>query len=129
MRLDYAHMPDMGCPAIKDTDIEYWMNCVLHFRRLETIHDGNRFFDLKRLGIEYEHWIGKDPKEMIPERIERLTWNDPRRALQIPQEVIAAGMQANEEGGNSEEPPFDLDNPGETPGLDPLPKSAVIEIK
>ncbi len=129
MRLNYEHMPDMGCPAIENTDIEYWMNCLLHFRRLENMHDGTRFFDLKRLGIEYEHWIGKQAKEMLPERIERLTWNDPRRAIQLPQEVIAAGMQPNIEGGNSDEPAFDLTEPGGFPALAPLSKSAVIEVK
>jgi hypothetical protein len=64
------------------------LDCVLHFRRLETIFDGMRWFDLKRYGIEISHKIGKD-------RVETLTWDDPRRALQIPQEVIQAGMEAN----------------------------------
>jgi len=65
-----------------------FIDCVLHFRRLETIFDGMRWFDIKRYGIEITHNIGKS-------RVEKLTWNDKRRALQIPQEVIAAGFQPN----------------------------------
>ncbi|MDR2622396.1 MAG: RagB/SusD family nutrient uptake outer membrane protein [Dysgonamonadaceae bacterium] len=64
------------------------LDCVLHFRRLETIFDGLRWFDIKRYGIEISHKIGKN-------RVETLTWDDPRRALQIPQEVIQAGMEPN----------------------------------
>lgn len=64
------------------------IDCVLHYRRIETVFDGFRWFDLKRYGIEITHNIDKT-------RVEVLTWNDDRRALQIPQEVIAAGMEAN----------------------------------
>lgn len=65
-----------------------YIQCVLHFRRIETIFDGNRWFDLKRYGIEFTHSIGRT-------QVETLTFNDPRRAIQIPQEVISAGMDAN----------------------------------
>ena len=64
------------------------MNCVLHFRRLETIHEGLRWFDIKRYGIEVRHKQGLKP-EMI------LKWNDPRRAIEIPPTVIEAGMAPN----------------------------------
>lgn len=69
-------------------EIEPYLQCVLHFRRIETIFDGYRWFDIKRYGIEVEHRIGKD-------RVEKLTWDDPRRALQLPASVIAAGMNPN----------------------------------
>lgn len=64
------------------------LDCVLHFRRIETVYDGYRWFDLKRYGIEIVHNIGKSVSDT-------LKWNDPRRALQIPQEVIAAGIEEN----------------------------------
>jgi len=63
--------------------------CALHFRRIETIFTGLRWFDVKRYGIEITHYIGKD-------KAIKLTWDDPRRALQLPAEVIAAGMEPNE---------------------------------
>ena len=65
-----------------------YIDCVLHFRRLETVFDGMRWFDIKRYGIEITHKIGKD-------RVEYLSWNDPRRAIQIPNEVISAGLTPN----------------------------------
>lgn len=68
--------------------IEPFIQCALHFRRIETIEDGLRWFDIKRYGIEIEHKIGKD-------RVETLTLNDPRRALQIPTDVLSAGFEPN----------------------------------
>ena len=65
-----------------------WLQCVQHFRRIETIHKGNRFFDLKRYGIEVTHKIGKD-------RVETLTVGDPRWAIQLPYEVWIAGLEKN----------------------------------
>ena len=67
---------------------EPFIHCILHFRRIETMFDGYRWFDLKRYGIEIKHNIGTS-------RVETLVYNDPRRALQLPQEVISAGMVPN----------------------------------
>ncbi len=64
------------------------VQCVLHLRRIETFEDGWRWMDLKRYGIEIEHKQGLNPVDL-------LTWDDPRRAIQIPQEVILSGLQAN----------------------------------
>lgn len=65
-----------------------FIHCVLHFRRIETMFDGYRWFDIKRYGIEIEHNIaGKG--------VDRLLYNDSRRAIQLPQEVISAGMEPN----------------------------------
>lgn len=60
----------------------------LHMRRIETFHDGLRFQDLKRYGIEITHKQGTDPED-------KLVWNDERRAIQLPQEVILSGMTPN----------------------------------
>ena len=65
-----------------------FVHCALHFRRIEGLHDGLRWHDLKRYGIEIEHVQGKDAPR-------KLVWNDDRRAIQLPQEVIVAGMTAN----------------------------------
>ena len=66
------------------------LQCVQHFRRIVTVHNGMRFFDIKRLGLEITHVIGKDS------RTETLTMLDPRKALQIPNEVISAGLEPND---------------------------------
>ena len=64
------------------------IHCVLHFRRIETMFDGYRWFDIKRYGIEIDHNIaGKG--------VDKLVYNDPRRAIQLPQEVISAGLEPN----------------------------------
>ena len=62
--------------------------CCLHFRRIETIHDGWRWMDIKRYGIEIEHTTEENGTD-------RLTWDDPRRAIQLSQRVIVAGLQPN----------------------------------
>lgn len=82
---------DEICPtekySLSDEKLPF-INCVLHFRRIETVFDGYRWFDLKRYGIEFSHKIGRT-------RVETMTKLDPRRALQIPAEVISAGMEPN----------------------------------
>lgn len=64
-----------------------YMNVINDYRRWETSYEGHRFFDLKRWGIEYSHVVGYEKTEY------KLTWNDPRRAFELPQEVIAAGLE------------------------------------
>jgi hypothetical protein len=78
----------MSSSFIVSEDIEPIVQCILHFRRIETVFEGLRWFDIKRYGIEITHYIGSDRREI-------LTWNDSRRAIQIPQDVIAAGIQEN----------------------------------
>jgi hypothetical protein len=65
-----------------------FVHCALHFRRIETLHDGLRWHDLKRYGIEIEHVQGKDPARI-------LVWNDDRRAIQLPQKIIKQGLTPN----------------------------------
>lgn len=77
--------PDFIVPA----NAVPYMNCINDMRRFETVFDGLRFFDLKRFGIEYSHSIGN------PAVVETLTWDDPRRAIEVPQEVLAAGLESS----------------------------------
>jgi len=78
----------MSSSFIVTSDQEPIVQCILHFRRIETIFEGLRWFDIKRYGIEITHYVGSS-------KIDHLTWNDERRAIQIPQDVIAVGMEAN----------------------------------
>jgi hypothetical protein len=57
--------------------------------------DGLRWFDIKRYGIEIQHAIGKSSN------IKTLTWNDSRRAIEIPQEVISSGIVPNQKTTNA----------------------------
>jgi len=66
-----------------------YVDCVLHFRRLERIFEGHRWFDIKRYGIELEHLIGHEATRIT------LTYDDDRRAIQIPSDVVGAGVEPN----------------------------------
>ena len=82
------HNQDMAADWVISAEQMPFVHCALHFRRIEGLHDGLRWHDLKRYGIEIEHVQGKDAPR-------KLVWNDDRRAIQLPQEVIVAGMTAN----------------------------------
>jgi hypothetical protein len=66
-----------------------YMNCLNEFRRFETMFEGLRFFDLKRWGVEWEHQVG------VTSEVLKLSGKDPRRAIEVPWEVISAGMQSS----------------------------------
>lgn len=70
-----------------------FMNAVNDYRRFENAYEGTRFFDLKRWGVEYTHRVGYSHRTHYDDIF--LRWDDPRRALEIPQEVIAAGHPAS----------------------------------
>ena len=87
---------DEVCPSPRyhlTADINPYMQCIQHFRRFEFFLRGLRWFDIKRLGISYSHVIGKDS------RVETLQVLDRRLAFQIPNEIIAAGIDPNKREG------------------------------
>lgn len=84
--LDY-NTTNMSPDFVISDAVAVYFHCAMDLRRFETVGDGLRFFDLKRFGIEYSHSIGKSGE------VRTLTWNDPRRAIEIPQEVISAGLE------------------------------------
>ncbi|MEI7502004.1 MAG: RagB/SusD family nutrient uptake outer membrane protein [Paludibacter sp.] len=78
--------------SIETGEQENFIDCVLHMRRILTIHQGLRWFDVKRYGIKiYRRTVDKTP--IIAQ--DSLLVNDPRRAIQLPQNVINAGITAN----------------------------------
>lgn len=85
---DWDFLTNMGFKQIPAENVKY-MNAINDMRRYETAYTGLRFFDLKRWGMEYSHEYG-------PENVKyEMKWNDPRRAIEIPQEVLAAGMTSS----------------------------------
>lgn len=74
--------------TVAEGDQENLIQCVLHLRRIERMHEGDRWYDVKRYGIEFAH--NRDGQED-----DVLLKEDPRRAIQIPQDVIQAGLAAN----------------------------------
>ncbi len=93
---------------------ECMLQAVIAMRRVETLHEGKRWFDVKRWGIEIpRRLMSGDGK---PESIsDWLTVDDQRRAIQIPQSVREAGYAPN---------PRETDN---NTGAMLLPKSYLLK--
>lgn len=70
------------------SDQENMIQFILHMRRCQMMQEGGRWCDIKRWGIEIAHNREGQP-------IDYLMLNDPRRALQLPADVISAGLTPN----------------------------------
>ena len=90
---------DEVCPSDKyhmTDEIEPYMQCVQHFRRIQLVHMGNRWFDIKRFGFTIQHDMGISDTYTLQVL-------DPRYAIQIPNEVIGAGLEPNPRVTNNAE--------------------------
>ncbi len=65
---------------------------LLQCRRILTIHQGERWFDIKRYGIEVIRYKLNDNGMTV---LDKLKTNDLRKVLQLPQEVIVSGLTPN----------------------------------
>jgi tetratricopeptide (TPR) repeat protein len=72
---------------------ENFLYCILQIRRTETIFEGLRWFDIKRFGIVV-HRRRLDANNVATVQ-DVLRVDDPRRAIQLPAEVINAGLAPN----------------------------------
>ncbi|MDO5419530.1 MAG: RagB/SusD family nutrient uptake outer membrane protein [Bacteroides sp.] len=71
---------------------ECFVYALLHLRRILMLHEGNRWFDIKRYGIEiYRRTVLGNEITVTDE----MKADDPRHAIQLPQSVITAGIEAN----------------------------------
>lgn len=82
---------DEVCPSQYQLTEEIlpYVQCVQHFRRIELVHTGMRWFDIKRFGLEITHNFG-------PTQVLKLKTLDRRYAIQIPTEVLSAGVEPND---------------------------------
>ncbi len=71
---------------------ENLIHAILHARRVTTLHEGQRWQDVKRYGIEIYRRNIKDGNVTIYDTMPK---TDPRRAIQLPSQVINAGIAAN----------------------------------
>lgn len=70
---------------------ENFIYCLLHIRRMLTMHEGLRWFDIRRYGIEiYRRTLGGET--VVTDKLGK---DDPRRTIQLPQDVINAGLTGN----------------------------------
>lgn len=82
---------------------EGMLQCVLGMKRMNGMAEGLRWFDIKRYGIEIwrrtmepDSKAGQYDAAYKPMRLDDvLTKDDLRRAMQLPQDVISAGMKPN----------------------------------
>ena len=80
--------------AIDSQTEEPLLQCILHLRRILTIHEGLRWQDIKRYGIVvYRRQINSNGNLIAV--TDSMSVNDPRYAIQLPQDVINAGMTPN----------------------------------
>lgn len=75
-------------------DKEAMLQCLLTFRRIETLQQGLRWFDVKRYGVTIYRRLMNSKGE--PQSVtDSLVAGDRRWAVQIPLKVRQAGMEAN----------------------------------
>jgi starch-binding outer membrane protein, SusD/RagB family len=80
--------------AIESQTEEPLLQCILHLRRILTIHEGLRWQDIKRYGIVvYRRRMNSNGKLVAV--TDTMSAGDPRHAIQLPQDVINAGMTPN----------------------------------
>lgn len=83
------HTSELSPDFVVTADKKPFIDCVLHFRRLERMLEGHRWFDIKRYGIEITRKVGRE------QAVINLPYDDNRRAIQIPLDVIGAGLEEN----------------------------------
>jgi hypothetical protein len=80
--------PTFALPKGADNLIQF----ILYARRILTLDEGLRWGDIKRYGIEVRHRIVENNTIQV---VDSLMKDDPRRAIQIPYNVMTAGLKAN----------------------------------
>ena len=87
------------------SDQEALLQAILHLRRIMEVGEGYRMQDVKRYGIVI-YRRQTNTSFTISAVTDSLTVDDPRRAIQLPQDVITSGLEPNDritvkdQGGN-----------------------------
>lgn len=72
---------------------ENMIHAILQARRITTLYEGLRWLDIKRFGITvYRRYMNDEGGIEVTDQMDA---NDDRRAIQIPSDVIIAGMKPN----------------------------------
>lgn len=79
--------------AISGETQENMIHYVLQCRRVLTLHEGLRWFDVKRYGIAINRYLYLSNGEYTISQV--LQQDDNRKAIQIPKDVISAGLTPN----------------------------------
>lgn len=81
-------LPELEPFYAVNADQEYYISYLLDLRRREFIHEGLRWFDVKRYNLEVVHMLVDGSTITLPK-------DDLRRVIQIPAQAVAIGLQAN----------------------------------
>ncbi len=93
------------------SDQENLIQALLLIRRIEFLHEGMRWFDIKRYGIKiYRRLIITSLNAL--ELTDSMEYRDPRQAVQLPFEVRSAGLQPNPRTSTATESGYSLWQPG-----------------
>lgn len=88
------HLHPKMISLAEGSEQESVIQTILQLRRVLTLHEGFRFQDIKRYGIViYRRTMNS--AFQITNVSDSMTVDDPRRAIQLPQDVITAGMTPN----------------------------------
>lgn len=99
------HLHPAFAIGAEGSDQENLLQFILHMKRIETLQLGQRWFDVKRYGIEI--WRRQMDATGNPSKLtDVLKVDDERRAVQIPQKVIDANYTPNPRANTSEDAPF-----------------------
>ncbi|MBN2598843.1 MAG: RagB/SusD family nutrient uptake outer membrane protein [Marinifilaceae bacterium] len=85
---DKVEAPDLTPFYAVNADQKFYVSYLLDLRRREFVHEGLRWFDIKRHNIEVIHTLVDGSTVTLPK-------SDLRRAIQIPAQAVAIGLQAN----------------------------------
>jgi hypothetical protein len=91
--------------TVEEGEQEYMFQCLLYCRRCDFLGEGLRWMDVKRFGIDIDRFDDTDYIDDTTTGYKvaaTLPYNDLRRALQIPHDVISTGVEPNPR--NEEEP-------------------------
>lgn len=92
--LPRKHLNPEWINLTEGSDRENLIQTLLLIRRIEFLHEGMRWFDIKRYGIKiYRRLIITSLNAL--ELTDSMEYRDPRQAVQLPFEVRAAGLQPN----------------------------------
>ena len=82
--------PDFPINSTQENLLHFLLQC----RRLLTLGEGLRWYDIRRYGIEiYRHQLDNEGTAYIKGVLSK---DDKRRTLPLPIDVVAAGMQQND---------------------------------
>lgn len=79
--------------TVEEGEQENLLQATIAARRILSLHEGNRLFDVKRFGLKmYRSTVDGDELLSVTDST---SVRDPRLAIQLPQQVIKAGLEKN----------------------------------